>query len=120
MGLIFGLSAQPTLPNPGQPGTWLNDVVAKAAHVVVYAALTGLLWRALARDRRPTAPAAFAAFALAALYGLTDELHQAFVPGREATLLDVHRTLRVGIDAGAALTMVVCLAKSVRTEPAPD
>ncbi|MBU0490467.1 MAG: VanZ family protein [Chloroflexi bacterium] len=105
MGLIFALSAQPTLPNPGQPGTWLNDVVAKVAHVVVYAALTGLLWRALARNRRPTAHAAFAALVLAALYGLTDELHQAFVPGREATLLDV------GIDAGAALVTAWWLAR---------
>lgn len=105
MGLIFLLSAQPTLPNPGQPGTLLNDLVAKTAHVVVYAALTGLLWRALARDRRPPARVAFAAFAITALYGLMDELHQAFVPGREATLPDV------GIDAGAALVTAWWLAR---------
>jgi len=47
----------------------------------------------------------------------SDELHQAFVPGREATLLDVHthrglrRTLRVGIDAGVALAMACWLAR---------
>jgi len=90
--------------------------------VVVYAVLTWLLWRALhrphavsgaapcgcglrvARGRRPTARVAGLAFALAALYGLGDELHQAFVPGREVTLLDV------GLDAEAALAMVCWLA----------
>jgi len=99
MGLIFILSAQSSLGRPGEPGTLLNDMAAKAAHIVVYAALTWLLWRALARGGQPPARVACAAFALAALYGLTDELHQAFVPGREATLLDV------GINAGAALAM---------------
>jgi len=110
MGLIFLLSAQSSLGGPGEPGTLLNHLVAKAAHVGVYATLTWLLWRALhrtlrvARGRRPAGRVAFTAFALAALYGLGDELHQAFVPGREANLLDV------GLDAGAALAMVCWLA----------
>lgn len=80
MGLIFALSAQPGVPGlmPEIPG------LDKAAHALEYAVLGLLLARAFGGGWRRV----LAAVAVAALYGLTDEWHQSFVPGREATLGD--------------------------------
>lgn len=72
-------------------------VVRKAAHVTEYAMLAALLWRArhgVARDRDRAGPnwnIAHARFALigSALYAMTDEIHQAFVPNRGPSLGDV-------------------------------
>ena len=78
-GLIFFLSAQSQLP--GQ--TFLELPGAdKVAHAVVYAALAG--WLAWA-DRGGRLALWFAA---AAAYGVTDEWHQAFVPGRMTSVFD--------------------------------
>jgi VanZ family protein len=77
-GLIFALSSIPDL------GTGLGGwdlVLRKAAHVAEYAILGALLTRAVVSP--------WAAFALGTLYALTDELHQHFVPGRQASVLDV-------------------------------
>ena len=90
MALIFFLSAQPKLPGPPDP--LLDLLLKKTAHLLAYAVLA-LLWRRA--GMRPTV-----AWLLAALYGVSDELHQAFVPGRHARVLDV------GIDAlGAGLAV---------------
>jgi VanZ family protein len=85
--LIFWLSSQPSdaLPNLG---VWA-DLAAGAAHFTVYALLMALLLGALRRgaslaDRQRW----LLAFALVALYGLSDEFHQSFVPGRDPALLD--------------------------------
>ncbi|MFB3854264.1 MAG: VanZ family protein [Vicinamibacterales bacterium] len=84
MGLIFVVSGTSDLPSlPG--GGW-----DKAIHFGEYLILAVLLVRALARSRwlRPSVQAAAAAAFLATLYGLTDEVHQAFVPGRAVELAD--------------------------------
>lgn len=78
--------------------------VRKTAHATEYAVLTLLLWRAL---RRP-APgwdgrAAWLAFTLAALFALTDEWHQSFVPNRQPHPLDV---LIDSLGAAAALLIL--------------
>jgi VanZ family protein len=85
MGLIFYLSSRTDYPHLIPPG-WpeIQDIVA---HLALYAVLA-LLWeRALRRTgvRRP----ALWVFAIVVLYGLSDEFHQSFVPGRTATLFDV-------------------------------
>jgi VanZ family protein len=82
--LIFWLSHQPN-PLPEVTGR-LSD---KLLHAVEYAGLAGLLVLGLTHVgsfglRR----AALLAILLAAAYGATDELHQAFVPHRDASLLD--------------------------------
>jgi len=74
MAAIFALSSLPG-SEVGLPSPW-----DKLAHLVEYALLGFLLGRGTGR--------AALAFAVAALYGATDELHQAFVPGREASLFD--------------------------------
>ena len=59
------------------------------AHLGSYALLAGLLLYAIAGRRRPHAWEAAAAFGLAVLYGLTDEIHQSFVPNRMGQVDDL-------------------------------
>jgi VanZ like family len=95
-GLIFTLSSIPDL------GTGLGGwdlVLRKLAHTAEYAVLGLLLFRALEN--------AWAAFLLGAAYAVTDELHQAFVPGRQGAPLDV------AIDA-AGVAVGVLLALRLR------
>ena len=82
--LIVTLSAVRSLPHPPR-------VSDKHAHVGVYAALWTLLVRALAGAKWSgvTTRVALAAFALATLYGVFDEVHQHFVPGREVSAADL-------------------------------
>lgn len=110
MALIFVFSAQPKIAPPGGSSVYFSGImpiftagawdfaIKKASHVIGYGILTVLLMRALWRssDRSPRT-VAYLALLLAVAYGLTDELHQAFVPGRNASLLDV------GFDALGAL-----------------
>ena len=60
----------------------------KVVHVLAYAPLGFLLVYALSRSTSSSNLIFFGVF-LAFLYGLTDEIHQAFVPGRDASALDV-------------------------------
>ena len=95
-GLIFTLSSIPDL------GTGLGGwdlVLRKLAHTAEYAVLGLLLFRAL--------ESAWTAFLLGAAYAVTDELHQAFVPGRQGAPLDV------AIDA-AGVAVGVLLALRLR------
>lgn len=84
MALIFVVSSIPGLPPiPGG----IDDSVA---HALEYAVLAALLLRGLAgaRWRGVTIGVAGLAVVLATLYGLTDEMHQRFVPGRTAEFAD--------------------------------
>jgi VanZ family protein len=90
--LIFGVSSRSTVPEPGIPN------LDKVAHFSVY----GLLGTLLVRTRAGGRWAPFLAFAGASLYGVTDEVHQSFVPGRSAEVADW-----VADTAGAALAIVL-------------
>lgn len=73
------------MPRPPIPEAlvfWNSD---KLLHFSAYAALAALALFAVGRHRRGAA----AAFAMSALYGCVDELHQRFVPGRSSSLLDL-------------------------------
>ena len=76
-----------------------------AAHALAYGLLGVLVLHALAggRWRGITGRRAAGAVIIAGLYGLSDELHQRFVPGRTATLLDL------AADVGGALCGVLLL-----------
>ena len=61
----------------------------KLLHAGAWAGLTVLALRATHRGKGPLRMGAtFAAVALALAYGLSDEFHQSFVPGREPGLAD--------------------------------
>ncbi len=86
MAFIFYLSAQSQLPTV--PESWLDTLLKKSAHFLAYAVLARLYLRALGfYPRRPVSPAGLALI-LAALYAVTDEFHQAFIPGRTPRLTD--------------------------------
>ena len=87
MALIFYLSAQPELPSPPQP--LLNTLFEKGGHFVVYALLAWWWWRALTRGGKTTWTGLGLALVISVLYGVSDEFHQSFVPGRTPSLLDL-------------------------------
>jgi len=94
MGVIYALSSISGSSVPGRFST--------AAHFVVYAVLGALYLWALPRRERVW-PTAFAAVALASLYGITDEFHQSFVPGRMPDPADWL------VDTAGALTAVLII-----------
>lgn len=110
MWVIFYLSAQPELPGPPEP--LLDTLLKKSGHSVAYATLAFLWWRALSRGRKAYRTTLVLAFVIAVLYGMSDEIHQSFVPGRHPSPWDVL------IDAaGAAVAVgVIWLRKSRNTK----
>ncbi len=109
MAAIFVAS---NTPNLGDLPGGMSD---KTAHVLAYAGLTLLVLRATSGMRWSgvTARSALAAWLVAVGYGVSDEVHQRFVPGRTAALDDL------AADAiGAALAVaLVFLAARVLKRP---
>lgn len=87
--LIFLLSAQPGLRVSDDPS--VDQPIRHVAHVVVYAVLAMVLLRALSWGAaRPwTRRHVLLAVLLAVLYGVSDEVHQTYVPQRTGHLVDV-------------------------------
>src|SRR3954447_26798512 len=85
MGVIFFFSAQPNL-NSGLG--WIDHVGRKIVHASEYALLCALWWRALRTVWTPSRAIA-GAWAIAALYAVSDELHQRMVSGRHSSWVDV-------------------------------
>ena len=83
MVLIFFVSSQPDLPHA--PGPIWDLLLKKAGHAVEYGVLYLLLWQAL----DPRRPFIALAWMLTVLYAVSDEFHQAFVPGRNGRWMDV-------------------------------
>jgi hypothetical protein len=98
MALIFGASSIPNLRN--LPG----GISDKSGHSIGYAMLSGVLLRAFAggRLRGVTWKVGLLAIVLATFYGVTDEFHQLFVPGRSADRYDVLADC-VGATIGVAI-----------------
>ena len=103
--LIFALSS---IPNELAPSSHTLPI-DKVAHFIEYAVLAFLLvgvGRRVAPDRRATPAIVVAAIALSVAYGITDEWHQGFVPGRDPSLTDLAADA-VGAIAGALIALVV-------------
>jgi hypothetical protein len=84
MVIIFTLSS---IPSDEMPDFGAADLgIKKLGHMLGYALLANAFLFALGGD---SPYAVWAALGLTVLYALSDELHQAFVPGRNASLLDV-------------------------------
>jgi VanZ family protein len=99
MLLIFAISSVSNLPAvPGNPSD-------KIEHFAEYGVLGVLLVRALGGRKwgTPTIGTAAIAVVIAVVYGLSDEGHQYFVPGRQS---DWHDALADAIGAGAASAAV--------------
>jgi VanZ family protein len=87
MALIFVLSAQSGLRVSDDPV--VDKPFRVSAHLGAFATLAGFSLVALSRDRRPRLREVLFALGLTALYALSDEYHQSFVPDRTGRLADV-------------------------------
>ena len=101
MALIFGLSAQSRLIKIHRPLE--AEIFYKTAHMIFYAILAWLWWRAIAPRRQVTWFILVVAFLLTLMYGLSDEFHQWFVPSRHSRVTDVL------FDGSGALIMLLLL-----------
>ena len=98
MAMLFALSSRSTLPTPPE-GISFYDV-----HVAAYAGLAALAARATARGLRHVSWRAMGlAILIASLYGVSDEYHQMFVPGRSFDVFDMLADA-IGSVVGAAAT----------------
>ncbi len=82
---IWSLSSQ---PGKDQPATLWMSFAANGAHAALFAilaTLSALAWGPHSRGE----PRPVIGFALAAAFGVCDEVHQYFVPRRHASVLDV-------------------------------
>lgn len=95
MGATFVVSHQPKVTIPFDAPDYL-------AHGLSYALFGLLLVRAFARGRWTAVTPAMAMLAtlLGAVYGLSDEFHQSFIPGRHASASDLVADI-VGTATGA-------------------
>jgi VanZ family protein len=107
MALIFWVSS---MPQPPDLPVGLSELSDKALHAIVYAGLAALMVRALAGGwlRRLTISASLIAVALTTAYGVTDELHQYFVPPRQ---MDPRDLLADALGASAASLVLHLLAR---------
>ena len=68
---------------------WKDFIVKKSAHMTEYGIFATLLFRALRINGMSVKRAGLTAIILCFMYGLTDEFHQSFTPGREPAFRDV-------------------------------
>jgi VanZ family protein len=84
MAMLFGFSSLSTLPSPPDEFSYYD------VHVGAYAGLGFITARALAKGIRAVSlGAVLGASVISALYGVSDEYHQTFVPGRTFERLDI-------------------------------
>lgn len=112
MGLIFLFSAQSNFDFVSE--RWQIDPVSWAVHFAEYAVLALLLWLALRATPALARYATPLAVAVAALYAVTDEFHQSFVPGRYPDVRDVL------VDTAGALVAVLLLRWRLARRNPPD
>jgi VanZ family protein len=97
MGVIWGLSS---IPGDGFPEIgWGGNFLSIAAHFVMYFILAGLLYYAIREGNKalPERRMFLIVFAVTVSYGILDEFHQSFTPGRSPSVRDV------AVDAAGAL-----------------
>ena len=88
-GMIFYFSAQ-SHPDDDLPSFLFEEISDKVLHAVEYGILSVLCYRAFRWAAGPAIArqAVVLAIVTASVYGITDEVHQAFVPLRESSWLD--------------------------------
>ncbi len=103
MGTIFFLSNQPgdQLSLPPIPG------IDKVAHMIAYGVLGGTVLLAHNEQQRNSKPRIVMLFTVVfcLLYGISDEFHQSFIPGRTASVYDLFA------DCAGAAVVCFCWAR---------
>ncbi len=88
MGMIFFLSSRAKVLVSEEES--INFLIFKTLHVLEYAVLHILLFRAIHfEDRRNIFRSLFLSFVIAVVYAATDEIHQTVVPTRDGRPRDV-------------------------------
>jgi len=94
MGMIFQLSSMPN-PMSLPAASWALFVFGSSAtyvlHTLEYLGLSFILAVALRHSRHEflIKHSYIIGFAIAALFGISDEIHQIYVPGRECSIWDM-------------------------------
>ncbi len=86
MGAIYFVSSQSTAPLPGID--WLDELIRIVGHFVQYAVLGFLVARAVMRGSEWSAKRVAFVLIWCAVYAVSDEWHQRFVPGRSSDVKD--------------------------------
>ncbi|MFP4559267.1 MAG: VanZ family protein [Archaeoglobaceae archaeon] len=97
------------LAYPIYPATKYPD---KFLHVAIYG-IFGILLHASFRYRHPVAYSSLLAIVVGFLYGITDEFHQSFVPGRTASLWDLTADI-IGLLLAQIVIFIVLIIKKRR------
>jgi VanZ family protein len=103
MSAIFLFSSIPSKEMPNF-GSW-DTLVKKGGHALGYGLLALSYWYALKWNRKLS----WLAFLFAALYALSDEFHQSFVPGRHPSWVDA-----LLIDNGGAVLALITACLTYR------
>ena len=112
---IFWVSHQSELPVP-QNAAFMFPGVDKVAHCLVYGGLAAVLSIGIRRSNDPAQPRVqwYVPVGFAILYGLSDEVHQLYVPQREFEWLDLAAD---GAGATLAQLCVYTLLRKPRANP---
>ena len=85
--MIFTFSANPTTPT--SEIHWQDFIIKKTLHILFYGIFATLLYRAFRTSQVGKSKAGYISIIIALLYGVTDEIHQSFTPGRMPRVYDV-------------------------------
>jgi VanZ family protein len=114
MALIFAASSR------SETSAVPSAIPDKVMHFAVYALLGALTLRAVAGGRRAgvTWSGLLVSIVVATLYGITDEWHQSFVPGRTPEAMDVVADL-AGASSGALAGIFAARISAPKREAVP-
>jgi hypothetical protein len=84
--IIFSFSSIQT--HPVSVIHWQDFIVKKSAHLTEYGIFAVLVYRAFKGSSYSSLKSFYFALIVCLIYGISDEFHQMFTPGREPTLRD--------------------------------
>ena len=118
MAGIYGLSSLPGDIDPEDAGlygiiAWTPPAVQNLLHLPLFGLLAWLWWHSLRGWIQRSRVLLLSAFLLTAGYGMADEWHQLYVPGRYASLTDML------LNAVGALVSVWLIHRSGRSDRRP-
>lgn len=93
-------------------GNLSNFIIRKAAHFIIYFILYILLYRAINTKKTVGIKGFIVPILILILYAISDEVHQAFVPGRGPALKDVLVDTTGGLTAFLIMNICVAFKKS--------
>lgn len=85
--VIFQFSSRPVAG--ASEVIWQDFIIKKTAHLVEYGIFAILTYRALKHAGVNKKEAIVSSFLIVSLYGVSDEFHQSFTPGREPRVRDM-------------------------------